>query len=182
MGFNDSVNLLLTNYLSCRQQTTTINGIVSDQAKMSCGVPQGSTLGPLLFIFYINDLSEYITNVNVKLYTDDTVFYINAADINTAISTMNIAAAKISKWCSFNKLTINALKSKCMLFSNKTVKVHNELKSSISISIQNVELETVCEYRYHGIILNERLTFVSHINYIVSIISNRLFTLKKIRQ
>lgn len=182
MGLKDSVLSLLTNYLANRQQTTIVYGISSDLSSMTCGVPQGSTLGPLLFILYINDLPNYIKDVNVKLYADDTVFDIDAANIKSANTSMNLAAANFNDWCWYNKLTINASKSKCMLFSGEPIRVHNELKTHINILIHIVTLETVSEYKYLGIILDERLSLVKHINYIVSTISNRLFTLKKIRQ
>lgn len=174
MGLQDSALSLLTNYLSNRLQATIINSTTSSNSTMSCGVPQGSTLGPLLFILYINDLPNYIKEVNVKLYADDTVFYINAANIEKANTTMSLAAAKFSEWCSYNKLTINASKSKCMLFSSKLPKIHSELKKHINIRIGNVSLETVSEYKYLGILLDERLLFVKHVNYIISTISNRL--------
>lgn len=182
MGLDNLTISLLTNYLSNRQQITLINGELSDMSTMICGVPQGSTLGPLLFILYINELPTFIKDVNVKLYADDTVFFINVTEIKSANKIMNAAANRFNDWCSYNKLTINALKSKSMIFSCKPTRLHDQLKNETKIMINNVPLETVHEYKYLSIILDERLTFTKHVNYIISMISNRLFTLKKIRQ
>lgn len=74
-GITGSCLKLLNNYLSYRMQYCMVNGISSSKRDIVCGVPQGSTLGPLLFIIYINDLVKYIPEINMSLYADDTVFY-----------------------------------------------------------------------------------------------------------
>lgn len=83
-----------TNYLTSRRQLTT------------CGVPQGSTLGPLLFISYINDLPKYISNIGIKLYANNTVFYTSVTNIEQANTQLLDAARKFHQWCLYNKLTI----------------------------------------------------------------------------
>lgn len=182
MGFQGNVFDLLSNYLSYRTHLTKVNGVLSNACNMTCEVPQGSTLGPLLFILYINDLPKCIDNIGIKLYADDT-FYINSIiTIVLANSVMVKVADKFFKWCLYNKLTININKSKCMFFSNKLPRVHNKIKEGINICINSIKLEIVQNYKYLGIILDEHLYFEKHVNYLISIISHRLYTLRKIRQ
>lgn len=75
LGFCRNSFHLLKDYLSNRTQHTRINGITSEEYPMTCGVPQGSTLGPLLFIFYINDLPIFINGVKIRLYAGDSLFH-----------------------------------------------------------------------------------------------------------
>ncbi len=75
------VNKWLNSYLSDRKQTTKVNNVLSDIESIHCGVPQGSILGPLLFILYMNDLPRVVKHCNVSLYADDTEVYTHGANI-----------------------------------------------------------------------------------------------------
>lgn len=94
---------------------------------------------------------------------------------------MNAAAASFHDWCSYNRLTINADKSKCIIFSNKS-HYRRAIKNEVNISIDHVNLETVDKYKCLGIMLDENLSFIYHVNYTTSILSNKLYMLRKIRQ
>lgn len=72
----------MSNYLENRYQRSIVNNVVSEKEKIICRVPQGSTLGPLLFIIYINDMIEFINNIEISLYADDTAFVLGSNNIN----------------------------------------------------------------------------------------------------
>ena len=93
-------------------------GTTSNLTPITCGVSQGSTLRPLLFLLYINDL-PLVSNLNTKLFAGDTVLTATNTTINTLTSTTNIELEKIDNWMKLNKLTINYKKSQFMLISKK---------------------------------------------------------------
>ena len=97
-------------------------GTTSNLTSITCGVPKGSTLGPLLFLLYINDL-PLVSNLNTKLFADDTVLTATNTTINTLTSATNIELEKIDNWMKLNKLTINYKKSQFMLISKKKNKI-----------------------------------------------------------
>lgn len=97
---------------------------------IQCGVPQGSTLGLLLFIIFINDITEYVKDPLVTLYADDTAFLVGGDDITVMSSKINDAAMKFHG-CKINRLTQNLSKCKVMLFSNKSSKQHNLMKKKL---------------------------------------------------
>ena len=109
---------LIKSYLDNRLQFTSVAG-TSNLASITCGLRQGSTLGSLLFLLYINDL-PLVSNLNTKLFADDTVLTATNTTINTLTSTTNIELEKIDNWMKLNKLTINYKKSEFMLISKKT--------------------------------------------------------------
>ena len=90
--------------------------MVSDMLGVECGVPQGSILGPLMFLIYINDLGRECDTVNTRFYADDTVIYYSSTDINEGARIMQNALTKVFEWCEENRLTMNVKKTKNMIF------------------------------------------------------------------
>ena len=107
--------------MSDRKQCTIANDTVSNLEPITCGVPQGSVCGPLLFLLYINDISKSLTKFKVSLYADDTVLYYSSHNIDRAISAVQEDLLKLSDWCCKNKLTINCKKTKYCVYGMKSV-------------------------------------------------------------
>lgn len=126
-------------------------------------------------------MGKYLTDTDFRLYADDTVFYRGLVNVNSDVASMNAAANQFSYWCENNRLTINLQKSKVMLFSNKKVREHHIIKQMIRVKIKDVILENVSVYKYLGVILDEHLTYIDHIKYLIGIISGKNYILKKIR-
>ena len=97
-------------YLSSRKQYITYNGISSHTKTVSCGVPQGSILGPLLFLIYINDLSNVCKYSTPILYADDTNLFLNGMDLNEMENAINTDLKQVSLWLKVNKLSLNEKK------------------------------------------------------------------------
>ena len=115
-GVEGNEHLWFTSYLSNRKQKTCINCIFSDSKEVTCGVPQGSIIGPLLFILYINDLPDIITNCQISLYADDTALYFSAQNPDDIRTTLTNEMEVVSQWFRINKLTLNTKKTKVMVF------------------------------------------------------------------
>ena len=113
-GVRGISNVWFQNYLSEREQFVTINGVDSDIVRIVCGVPQGSVLGPLLFLLYINDLpnaTEFLT----LLFADDTTFQYSGVNLDLLFEKANSELDKAAIWFKANKLTLNVKKTKFML-------------------------------------------------------------------
>ena len=127
-------------------------GTTSNLTSITCGVV-GSTLGPLLFLLYINDL-PLVSNLNTKLFADDTVLTATNATINTLTSAINIELEKIDNWMKLNNLTINYKKSQFMLISKK-----KQNYDKCIITIGNHKLEQAKQVKYLGIVFDKILSF-----------------------
>ena len=119
-GIRGISNLWFKNYLHDREQFVSINGVDSNTVKMTCGVPQGSVLGPLLFLIFINDLPN-ATDFLTLLFADDTTFQMSGTDLNSLFENANAELVKASSWFKANKLKLNVKKKKFMLFSDKDI-------------------------------------------------------------
>ena len=110
-GVRGTENSWFKNYLSDREQFVSINGADSEIVKTLCGVPQGSVLGPLLFLIYINDLpnaTEFLT----LLFADDTTFQYSGTNLDLLFEKCNFQLEKASTWFKSNRLTLNVKKNK----------------------------------------------------------------------
>ena len=154
-GFRGKINWLLQSYLTNRKQCVISSGVSSSELNIRYGVPQGSVLGPLLFLLYINDLPDSIEHSKVTLYADDTVIFANSSNA-TAQEKLQKDLSDADDWCNRNKLTINTKKSEVILFGHQ--------KTNLNLSLQNCRLETVSQFKYLEIMLDTKLNFESHIN------------------
>ena len=119
---------------------TTINNMTSKTREITCGVPQGSILGPLLFLVYVNDLSSVVRNCKYQLYADDTVIYHTHCDIKISKEMLEGDLNRFTSWCRGNVLTVNVKKSKYVLYGLKsqTRKVMEH-----TLLMKNVKLDRV---------------------------------------
>ena len=178
-GILNKNNKWVENYLCDRLQSTTVNGISSDKLKVTCGVPQGSILGPLLFLVYINDLSHMVTNTSMYLYADDTVLLSTDKCIVNSKDKMQRDLTIIASWCKRNKLSLNIKKTKCMLFGSRVRLKHTRCPK---LSINNIDIDFVHQYKYLGVMLDSHLTFTKHLNNIIKITAYKINLLAKVRQ
>ena len=132
-----------TSYLKNRQQFVFANGVQSDKMQITCGVPQVSSLGPVLFLLYINDLPLF-SNLFCNIFADDTALLISDTDPNNLENKTNIEIHSVFNWLQKNKLTLNLSKTKTILFNN-----HNR-PVTLNINCNNVPLEQVNSTKYLG--------------------------------
>ena len=132
---------------------------------MSCGVPQGSVLGPLFFLLFINDLPKCCTNGKVRLFTDDTTILFHTNSIDDVISTGKTIMTQLTNWFTANKLTLNAGKSSFTLFKSSKKVIPN---IPDHINFFNQKIKRTSHIKFLGVILDENLTWNHHINEICS--------------
>ena len=116
-------------YLSCRKQYVVIDGIESSHLDVNIGVPQGSVLGPLLFLIYVNDIINCSNILKFSLFADDSVVLYSHKDVTTLISTVNKELQLLNDWFKCNKLFLNYKKTKYILFSSKRKQIPSNVNS-----------------------------------------------------
>ena len=125
------------NYLHERSQIVKFKQHKSTEMKITTGVPQGSILCPLLFLLYINDIENCSKIVSFVLYADDTNAFYSTSCIKTLSKTMQTELEKAVKWFSANKLSINASKTKFVLFKGKNKSQNEQISLRINTDIIN---------------------------------------------
>ena len=140
---------------------TVINGVNSDLRTVSCGVPQGSVLGALFFLLYINDLYRSIGCNNVRLYADDTAIITNNHDLNYAQEQAKELFTKLYHWCIANKLSINSDKANFVLFHMKNKPVP---RNFTCITTEAMQINRVKSVQYLGMLLDENLYWHEHVD------------------
>ena len=169
---------LIKNYLSNRSQTTRINGHTSGARTVRTGVPQGSTLGPLLFLIFINDLPLISRIAKFILFADDTVLTIHNKSLETAAKIMNTILKEIHRWCAENKLTLNAKKTEYVIFGTTRRKRGAD---PIQLTLGDTTLREVQSYKYLGTILDATLNIGNQIAHLNQILATKLTSFRKMR-
>ena len=164
-------------YLSNRQQFVHLNGIDSSLKKISIGVPQGSILGPILFLIYINDLPDISSNLNFTLFADDTTVTLSGEDLPSLTSQVNNELNLLNDWAIQNRLTINTDKTEYILFSNRLANIDD-----IQLKIGQDKLTLTTNYKFLGIDLDNKLKFNNHIKSVVSKVAKSNGILYRIRK
>ena len=209
-GFRGIVQKWFKSYLQNRKQFVKYQSCDSEFKNIKCGVPQGSILGPLLFILYINDIVNTTSLFEMILFADDTTLIYSHPDIASKIDSINKELCEISNWFKANKLSVNASKTNYMIMgtthiTNKYVDVrsciHEESrvyssadvpindkdknmlldKQKISIILDNVSLNRVSSTKFLGVVIDENLTWKNHIDTISKTISRNIGMLTKLK-
>ena len=165
-------------YLSGRTQKTVCGNTISPKAKVSIGVPQGSILGPLFFLIYINGIESTLKSSKMTMFADDMAFYCSETSAADLQGKLNYDLQSISSWLQEHKLTLNINKSEFMIIGSR-VKLKNF--QDVQLVLEQDSLENVTEFKYLGIIINQHLTWHDHVEMLHSKVAQRLGVLKRVR-
>ena len=161
LNIDTNTLLWLQDYLTERSQKVLANNKLSGSLKIKQGVPQGSIMGPLLYIIYANDITRVIKKCHVALYADDTVLYSSCKKLRTARQQMQADLNALQRWCIQNGIYANATKTKFMVFGSKMTLANVE-KEGIKLTINSQQIDRVHSYSYLGILLDEQLNYELH--------------------
>ena len=146
----------------------------SDFVAILLGVPQGSVLGPLFFLLFINDLGFFINNVIAKLFADDTSFFSSGNDLDKLIITFSKTYELLMEWCSFNRIDLNVDKIFVMIITRKRIKIPDQ------IILNGVAIKVVKQFKLLGVILDDKMSFSKYVSSICIKINYRLYSIKKL--
>ena len=169
------------NYLDNRKQYISIeNGENTKYETITCGVPQGSILGPLLFLLYVNDISNCSEILDFILFADDTNIFYSHNNIKTLFENVNEELQKLHNWILANKLSLNLQKTKYSIF-HKQGKCEDLPLKFPNLIIDNIEIKRETTMKFLGVLLDEHLTWKAHISMIEKNISKNTGILYKAR-
>ena len=162
---------MVQNYLLNRKQFVKFNNVCSQSQILSTGLPQGSVLGPLLFLLFINDLHFVSDKLNFVLFADDTNILFSGKIVQNLNEVLNQELSKVCKWFTANKLVVNMKKTNYIVFRRR--KVGGDF-NELNVKFDNVLLTRVNSTKFLGVYIDEYLTWKSHVSYISSKIASVL--------
>ena len=177
-GVRGVANDWFCSYLSNRRQFVSIGNSVSEYKPITCGVPQGSVLGPLLFLLYINDFNKCAPNIDFHLYADDSNLFCSHKSLQVLETILNDQLNSINEWLCANKLSLNVDKSNFVIF-------HPPQKSptySINLKIHDKVIMQKRSIKYLGVLIDSSLNWKDHIHELSKKISRGIGILLKLRK
>jgi len=172
-GFDTSALNLIANYFTDRFQTVKFNNKKSNLMSINLGVPQGSVLGPLFFLLFINDLA-FILELYCKMFADDTTLLDADSQLDILISRFKKRLEPLIDWCKFNKLDLNWSKTFFMFITNKRAKLPSE------IEVDGNLIKTVDNFKLLGVTLDNKLNFSTHCSNLKKIINRKMYSIKRL--
>ena len=172
---------LQLSHLTNRQQYVQIGNTVSSKQTMTCGIPQGSSLGPVLFLIYINGLPNCSNALTFGIFADDTNVFASARNLKDLEEIVNSELKKVKIWCDVNRLSINFTKTNFMI-----IKSSKKKDDQVSIKIESADgtinvLQKKQKIKYLGILVDETMSFNHHISYICTRIARNNGIISKLR-
>jgi hypothetical protein len=176
-GIRGTANNWFKSYLTNRSQYVSYSGKKSLLREVLCGVPQGSVLGPLLFILYINDLPNAILFSETTLFADDTGLLYSNSSLKNIEKCVNIDLKRLFKWLCANKISLNISKTEVLLFRN----VHKRIDHNVRLKLNGKLLNFSNHVKYLGIYIDCLLSWNKHHEYVSSKLRNSNGIISKLR-
>lgn len=169
-----------SSYLTNRKQNVSLNNAMSEDEVIIDGVPQGSILGPLLFLLFINDLPLYTESSKTDMYADDTTLYTSGKTTEEITDNLQIALDNLDVWCKCNGMIINTAKTKVMLITThqKRASLANE---ALSLTLNSVDLTMISNDKTLGVVIDHNLTWSNHIDKLCKKMASNLWLLSRIK-
>jgi ribonuclease P/MRP protein subunit RPP40 len=177
---DDSAVEWFSSYLSTRTQKVCIGNSSSSARTVESGVPQGSILGPLLFLLFINDMPLSLAHSQPDLFADDTTVHKADTNICEIQRCLNADMINICNWCRNNGMVINGNKSSCMLCGTK--RKLSKMDSEFSINVNDMVIQNTPHDKLLGIYIDQHLTWERQIDHVCSIITSRITLLQRIKK
>lgn len=171
-GFRGIFLDFMMQFVQDRRYFVNVNGLNSDIRNVNIGVPQGSTLGPLLFLIYVNDMKYSSSILKFIQFADDTTILFNCSDFDLLKSTLETEGNKVIEWLIANKLLINLTKTQSMLF---TFKRHDHL---LSINLNDIIIKEQNIVTFLGVVIDNKLSWRAHISHVCSKISKSIAVIR----
>ena len=176
-GICGTCHAWIKDYLSNRKQVVKCYNTRSTEKRITCGVPQGSILGPLLFLIYINDPNNATSNLSTILFADDTNLFCSGKYLEELELLINEELAHVQEWLMLNEFTLNVKKSNFIILKSHKRKLTDHL----SLKLNSEMLQCVEHTKFLGIITDQHLTWKNHINYVTKKITRTTGVLCRIR-
>ena len=176
--------IVFQSYLENRIQTCNVNGHMSSFKPISYGVPQGSILGPLLFIIYMNDLPSCVKEAEITMYADDTSLYRAFRTAQGLSDELIPAFVNICEWLKMNKLALNVPKTDFMIIgTSQRLNILDQTPETTPyiISVDSCHIRRVKSVNYLGLTVDDTLTWHKHVDYISTKISKNIGIIKHLR-
>ena len=148
-----------------RKQFVFFNGVKSSMQPVTCGVPQGSLLGPLLFLLYINDFPQSSKILSFILFADDSSVFYSEKNPRKLLQTINSELISVNDWITANRLSLNLVKTNYMLFSNTLASLPD------NIIFNDVQITEVLSTKFIGLHIDSKLNWKDHISYLCKLLS-----------
>ena len=175
-GIRGVVHDWFASYLSNRRQFVSLFGTNSDYQIVTCGVPQGSVLGLLLFLLYINDMPKCSNILEFHLFADDTNLFLNNPNILNLETILNVELEMGSQWLYANKLSLNIEKTSFVVFHSPQRIAHK-----LNLSISSMSMKSVNQVKYLGLIFDSNLNWKPYLHELSKKVSRGIGVLSKIR-